>query len=194
MKKLLLTLLLVPFLFGCKGKETSSVVPSEQYINVQVEELTLMEDDTYQIETEIIKAGTIVFYSSMDESVATVSDTGLVTAVKEGTTDIVVRGGKDTFNIYIEVLPYQAKDSLQIVLQKESFTLAVGDEYLLPLEVKIGNEVINNAELSFEISDAAVASINGLTVTALNIGTTNCLVTARYGQEEVSKGFSIVVY
>lgn len=195
MKKLLLTLLLMPFLLlGCKKGNNSSVTSSEQYINVPVEELTLMEDDTYQIETEIIKEGTIVFYSSMDEEVAAVSDSGLITAIKEGTTNIVVRGGKDTFNIYLEVLPFQAKDSLQIVLTKDSFTLAVGDDYVLPLQVKIGNEVINNAELSFDISDTAVASINGLTITALNAGTTKCVATARYAQEEVSKGFNITVY
>lgn len=194
MKKRLLALLLIPFLLGCKNKGNSSVLPSEQYINVPVEELTLMEDDTYQIETEIIKAGTIVFYSSMNEEIVTVNDSGLVTALHAGTTDIVVRGGKDTFNIYVEVLPFQAKDSLQIVLDKDSFTLGVGEDYLLPLKVMVGNTVINDAELTFDISDTTVASINNLTITALSAGTTKCLATAKYGQEEVSKGFNITVY
>lgn len=194
MKKRLLMLLLIPFLLGCKNNKESSVAPAEQYINVPVEELTLMEDDTYQIETEIIKAGTIVFYSSMNEEVATVTDDGLITAIKEGSTDIVVRGGKDTFNIYVEVLQFQAKDSLQIVLDKESFTLGVGDDYLLPLKVMMGNTVINDAALTFDISDTTVASINNLTITALSAGTTKCVATAKYGQEEVSKGFNITVY
>ena len=194
MKKRLLALLLIPFLLGCKNKGNSSVPHSEQYINVPVEELTLMEDDTYQIETEIIKAGTIVFYSSMNEEIVTVNDSGLVTALHAGTTDIVVRGGKDTFNIYVEVLPFQAKDSLQIVLDKDSFTLGVGEDYLLPLKVMVGNTVINDAELTFGVSDPAIASISGLTVTALSAGTTKCLATAKYGQEEVSKGFNITVY
>ena len=194
MKKRLLMLLLVPFLLGCKNSKSSSIAPTEQYINVPVEELTLMEDDTYQIETEIIKAGTIVFYSSMNEEVVTVSDSGLVTALHAGSTDIVVRGGKDTFNIFVEVTQYQAKDSLQIVLNKESFTLAVGDDFELPLQVMVGNEVINDAELTFSISDPAIASISGLTVTALSVGTTKCLATAKYGQQEVSKGFNITVY
>ena len=194
MKKRLLALLLIPFLLGCKNKGNSSVPPSEQYINVPVEELTLMEDDTYQIETEIIKAGTIVFYSSMNEEIVTVNDSGLVTALHAGTTDIVVRGGKDTFNIYVEVLPFQAKDSLQIVLDKDSFTLGVGEDYLLPLKVMVGNTVINDAELTFGVSDPAIASISGLTITALSAGTAKCVATAKYGQEEVSTGFNITVY
>lgn len=194
MKKILLALLVMPFLLGCQNNQKQSSAPAEQYIQVNVEDLTLMEDETYQIQTNIIRTGTIVFYSSADESVATVSDSGLITAVKEGQTTITVRGGKDTYNIFVEVLPYQAKDSLQIVLEKESFTLEVGDEYVLPLQVKLGNEAIDNATLSFEFEHDNIVSVNGLTITALSVGTTKCLVTASYQQEEVSKGFNITVY
>lgn len=193
MKKLFLSLLLVPFLLtGCnKGSKTSSM---EQYIEVEVTELTLMEDDTYQIETSVIKPGTIVFYSSANENVASVSDEGLIAAIKEGETVITVRGGKDSFNIFVTVNPFQAHDSLQIVMEKESYTLAVNDEYLLPIQVKKGNEVINDATLDFTIEKPNVISINGLKVTALSAGTSKCVVTASYQEEVVSKGFSITVY
>ena len=196
-KKLLLTLLILPFLLGCKNKtnnNSSSTVPGEQYINVDVNEVTLMEDDTYQINTSIIKSGTIVFYSSADDTVASVSDSGLITALKEGQTNVTVRGGKDTFNIFVTVLPFQAKDSLQIVMEKDSFTLAKGDEYVLPLQVKMGNQVINDANMLFTIENEDMVLINGLTVTALKEGETKCLVTASYQQQEVSKGFNIIVY
>ena len=193
MKKAFLSLLLVPFLLaGCsKSSKTSS---TEQYIQVDVVELTLMEDDTYQIETNIVKKGTIVFYSSANESIATVSDEGLITAIKAGETTITIRGGKDSYNIFLTVNPFQAHDSLQIVMEKESYTLAVSDEYVLPLQVKKGNEVINDASLDFTIEKPSIISINGLTVTALNAGTTKCVVTASYQEEVVSKGFSITVY
>lgn len=193
MKKAFLSLLLVPFLLaGCsKSSKTSS---AEQYIQVDVVELTLMEDDTYQIETNIVKKGTIVFYSSANESIATVSDEGLITAIKAGETTITIRGGKDSYNIFLTVNPFQAHNSLQIVMEKESYILAVSDEYVLPLQVKKGNEVINDASLDFTIEKPSIISINGLTVTALNAGTTKCVVTASYQEEVVSKGFSITVY
>ena len=191
MKKLFLSLLLIPFLLGgCK----KSAAPSIQYIPVNVTELTLMEDDTYQIETTVIKQGTIVFYSSANDSVASVSDEGLITAIKEGETVITVRGGKDSYNIFVTVNLFQAHDSLQIVMEKESFTLAINDEYLLPIQVKKGSEVINDATLDFTIDKPAVISINGLLVKALSAGTTKCVVTASYQEEVVSKGFSITVY
>lgn len=191
MKKLFLSLLLVPFLLGgCK----KSTTPSIQYIQVDITELTLMEDDTYQIETTIVKEGTIVFYSSANDSVASVTDEGLITALKAGETTITVRGGKDSYNIFVTVNPFQAHDSLQIVMEKESYTLEVDDEYYLPLQVKKGNQVINDASLNYTIENPAVASISGLLIKALSVGTTKCVVTASYEEEVVSKGFSITVY
>ena len=193
MKKAFLSLLLVPFLLaGCS--KSSKASSTEQYIQVDVVELTLMEDDTYHIEPNIIKKGTIVFYSSANESIATVSDEGLITAIKAGETTITIRGGKDSYNIFLTVNPFQAHDSLQIVMEKESYTLAVSDEYVLPLQVKKGNEIINDPTLDFTIEKPSIISINSLTVTALNAGTTKCVVTTSYQEEVVSKGFSITVY
>ena len=194
MKKLLLSLLLIPFLLGCKSNSKKSDAPTDQYINVSVNEVSIMEEETYQIETEIIKKGTIVFYSSADDAIASVSDTGLITGIKAGETSITVRGGKDSYVVFVEVTPYQAHDSLQIVLTKESFTLEVGDEYALPLTVKMGNEIIDYPTLSYAFSDNTIVSIEGTMVTALKAGTTSCVVTASYQEQEVSKGFTISVY
>ena len=198
MKKLLLALLLVPLLLtGCNKKDQNSGgsgTVTEQYIHVPVNEITLMEEKTYQIETEIIKTGTIVFYSSDDEEIASVSDDGLVTAVKEGETTINVRGGRDSYVIFVTVTPYQAEESLRIVLQKESFVLEVGDEYILPLTVKLGNEVIENPVLSYSYENDGIVSIEGTIVNALSAGTTKCVATATYENKEVSKSFSITVY
>lgn len=198
MKKIFLALMLVPLLLvGCnKNKEESQEanVPVEQYINVPVNELVLMEEETYQINTEIIKLGTIVFYSSDDEEVVSISDDGMVTALKAGETTINIRGGKDIYVIFITVTPYQAKDSLQIVLQKESFTLEAGDEYVLPLTVKFGNEVIDNPTISYSYENEGIVSIAGINVRALLAGTTKCVATATYENKEVSKSFTITVY
>ena len=197
MKKILLSLFLLPFLLGaCNNKKgnTSSVTPSEHAIRIDISEVTLMEDDTYQLETTILKPGTIVFYSSVDENVATVSDDGLITAVHAGSTFITVIGGKYTINIYVEVKPYDSHDSLQIVLDKDSFTLAVNDTFNLPISVKLGNEIINDALISYTIGNPQVVSISNNVVTALSAGTTKCVATASYLEEEVSKGFNITVY
>ena len=200
MKKKLLALFLFPFLLlsGCnkKGQEEESPVtpPTEQYINVSVNEVTIEEDSTYQIETEIIKKGTIIFYSSANEEIATVNDDGLVTAIKAGETFITIRGGKDSYIVDIKVTSFQAKNSLQIVLTKDSFVVAKDDTYVLPLTVKLGNQVIDNATLSYTYSVDGVVSIDNLTLTALSVGEVSCVVTASYQSFEASKVFSVTVY
>ena len=198
MKKLIfLTLLLTPFLLtGCNNnkQETSKESQvSDEYIKVLTEEINIMEEDSYQIQVEILRKGTIVFYSTSNEDIATVSDDGLVKGVSTGEAMITVRGGKNSYVIPIFVSAYQAKDSLQIVLDKDSFTIAKDDEYVLPLITKVGNEPVN-AELSFDIEDNTIISINDKIVKGLKAGMTKCLVTATYFEEEVSKSFTVTVY
>ena len=189
-------MLLPLFLTGCNNANNATP-PSEekiQYINVEVNEITLHEEDTFQIEVEIIKRGTIVFFSSNNDSVASVDQKGLVTANKTGETSITVRGGKDTFSVYVIVLPYEADNSLQIILTKDSFVLEKEDEFVLPLEVKLGKETIIEAILSYQYEVQDIVSITDKTVLAKNIGSTEVIVTASYLQEEVSKRFNITVY
>ena len=196
MRKILLFTLLIPFILGGCNNKNSNPKEGEQYINVLVNQITLEEEQQYQIQTEIIKKGTIVFYSSNNEEVASVSDDGLVTAKKEGEATINIRGGRDTYSLFVTVVPYQAHDSLQIILEKDTFTIGVGDNYVLPLAVKYGNDVIENPNLTItpEVSDIIKISDLDLSITGKSVGTTRCLVTASYNQEEASKIFTVIVY
>ncbi len=184
-------------LVGCnqnKQNSSDSGTATEQYINVPVSEVSLMEEKTYQIETQIIKAGTLVFYSSNNEEIASVNDNGLVTANKVGETTINVRGGRDSYIVFITVTPYQAEASLQIVIEKDEFTLEKDDEFVIPLTVKLGSEIIDNPLLSYTYEIDGIVSIVGITVTATMVGTTKCVATATYQDKEVSKSFTITVY
>lgn len=197
MKKKLALLFLFPFLLlvGCKKGGGENVTPVEdRYINVAINELSIEEEETYQIEVETIKKGTIIFYSSSNDEIATVTDNGLITGVKQGETSITIRGGKDTYIIFVTVNPYQAKDSLQIVLTKNSFALELNETFVLPLIVKLGNEVINNASLSYEYSESGVVSISDITLTTLSVGTVTCAATATYQNYEANATFSVTVY
>ena len=72
-----------PRLGGCNA----SPQPSGITINVS-NTISLKEGATYQIERSFIGSDDIVAYRSDNEEVAKVSDTGLVTALKEGTANI----------------------------------------------------------------------------------------------------------
>lgn len=197
MKKSLLMLLLIPFLLGGCNKKNKSNSEEEtqdvQYIDVSVTEISLHEGEQFQIPIEILKK-TIVICQSNDENIATVTHDGLVTATGQGETTITISGGKNRFIIFVTVAPELAKDSLQIVMVKEEFTIQVGDEYILPITVKYGNEVVASPTLSYTYETEGIVSIAGLTVTGVAAGSTKCVVLASYNEMTTSSSFTITVY
>ena len=194
MKKLLLTLLFIPFLLGGCHKSGSSVPVSEEHtINVPVNEVTLTEGEQYQVPIEVIKKSIIICRSN-NEEVATITHDGLITAVKEGETTVSISAGQDNFIVFVTVLPKTAEDSLQIVMVKNDFVMQVDDTFVLPISVKYGNVEVSNPTLSYVFEEENIVSINNLTVTALKEGTTKCVVTASYEQLEASEIFTITVY
>ena len=106
MKKLFLSLMLVPLMLGgCnwfkkdknKEPEEEEVIEEEQYISVAETELSLEIGEQYQLQITQIKK-TIIICQSNNDAVATVTQSGLVTAVAPGETTISVTGGRDPPN------------------------------------------------------------------------------------------------
>lgn len=194
MKRLFLAILSIPCLLlgGC-GKSSGENKPVEHSINVPIDEVSLEEGNQFTIPIEIIKQ-TIVVCRSNDEEVATVTREGVITAIKEGETTISISGGQDHFTVFVTVLAKTAEDSLQIFMPKYDFTLAKNDVYTLPISVRYGNEEVNNPTLSYIYETEGIISISSLTLTALNKGTTKCVVTASYNGLEASEIFNVTVY
>ena len=203
MKKLLLSMLLFPLILGgCslfkkksneQPQEEEQVVVEDRYIDVSATELSLEVGEEYQIVITQLKK-TIVLCQSNDESIAKITKEGLVTAVSPGETTLSISGGKDRYIIFVTVLPPEAKDSLQIVMVKTSFTISLDDEYALPFTVKLGNEIVNNPTFTYAYEVEGIVSIIGLNVTPLSVGTTKCVVTATYNELSISSSFNITVY
>lgn len=185
---------IIPLLFltSCGGNEQPTAV--EKYIATSENTIFVMEDFTYQLEVEILKPGTLVFFSATDDNIATVSDEGLVTGVKEGSTTVHIRGGKDSLVVTVNVLPYQAPETLQIVSEQDSFILQKGDTFELPFVAKFGNTVIENAIYTYDIENEDVVSIDNLSVTAKDVGSTKCIAKTSYNEIEATFLFTINVY
>lgn len=194
MKKLFLSLLLIPFLLtGCGGSNSSGHKNTEPSINVGINQVSLVEGDQFEIPIEVFKPSIIVCRSN-NEEIATVTHEGIITAIKEGETSISISGGQDRFIVFVTVLADTARNSLSIVMPKDEYTLKVDDEYKLPLTVKYGASTVSEPTISFEYEVEDIISISGLTVTALSEGTTKVVVTASYNQLEVSEIFTVTVY
>ena len=148
-------------------------------------EVTLVEGTTLQLSASITPLDTKeleIEWSSNKESIVTVSETGLVTAVKKGTATVMVKS-KVKSSVYdklkvkvvgapIEGLTIIRNDGVEI--ENREISLLEGDK--LTLKYKISPKGSNDTSVIWVSSDPEVASVtdNGL-VDALKEG--NALIT-----------------
>lgn len=128
--------------------------------------------DTYQLSVNISPEDTTdksVGFSLSDESIAAISETGLITPVKKGTVKVTVKT-KDSSNL---------NDSFDLKIRQHvhSMTLSQSDLTLYTGENETIDPVIlpedaDNKHCSFTSSDESVASVNGRgKITAVKAGT-----------------------
>ena len=118
------------------GGAVTLVEPAaKEQIAVTAEALEVIETETVQIETEV----TGVSYVSVDPEIATVSETGLVTGVKMGKTDITVKK-EGMYSIRVEITVNPKPVDGQILIEAES---AVELEGVEPGGFSQGSPTIN---------------------------------------------------
>lgn len=149
--------------------------------NVSVEPKTATLDigDTQQLSANVLPSDTDnkkVSYSTGSDAIATVSDTGLVTAVGEGTTDITVTtedGNKvDTATITVNAAVINVTG---VTVDPKTLSLEVGKTQQLTPTVEPSNA--SYKAVSFTSSDDAIATVDdeGL-VTAVAAGNADITV------------------
>ena len=162
-----------------------AVMQSAGRIVIDPESATLMSiGETVQLTAAVLDgngrpvADAVVTWTSGDESVATVSAQGLVTAIKNGIARITARSGNATAGIDVTVM----QSAGRVVIDPESATLmSIGETVQLTAAVLDGNgRPVADAVVTWTSSDESVATVSaqGL-VTAVNIGTAR--ITARSG-------------
>lgn len=172
---------------------TETTLPPEipcEAINLNKTELSFAAlEETFQLTADIQPAGTtdIVSYTSSNSQVASVSATGLVTAVGEGTAEVTVSCGEIqsvcTVTVTVE------KEKLNVKLSKTDMTLyldhpeyASSWQIYLVLQDTGDRAEIDAGELVWSSQNTNICTVtkNG-TVKAVSKGTTT--VTCSYGGE-----------
>jgi len=154
-----------------------------QGVNFEVSSIPkrpLCEGDTVRLIANVWPARAAekrVSWSSSDESVASVDDSGLVTALKAGKTSIIVKTKEGE---------YEAACDLEIVsnvagleLDKENMEIFVGDADTL--HARILPENATNQNVLWESTDENIATVTDGVVKGINVGECMICVTSKDG-------------
>lgn len=144
--------------------------------------LSLTEQDTYQL-TATVKpddaTDKTVTWSSTNTAVATVSSSGLVTAVKEGSANIVAKAGGKTANCIVDVA-MKVIPVTSVSLSSTSIALTETETFQLTATVNPSNATDKTVTWSSSKTSVATVSSNGL-VTAVKEG--SATITAKAGDK-----------
>ncbi len=170
--------------YSCKKEKDKSVAVTEVRLNKA--SVTLVEGDTDELMATVMPENATdkgIEWTSNNESVATVSPTGLVTAIKDGKATITVKTNDGGFSAVCEVTVNKKIIPVsEIELNKIELTLDEGKEEKLVVTVKPDDAT--DKSVVWESSNTAVATVDqeGL-VKAVKDGTAKITVKTKDGVE-----------
>lgn len=174
--------------YSCKKEKDKSVAVTEVRLNKA--SVTLVEGDTDELMATVMPENATdkgIEWTSNNESVATVSPTGLVTAIKDGKATITVKTNDGGFSAVCEVTVNKKIIPVsEVELNKIELTLDEGKEEKLVVTVKPDDAT--DKSVVWESSNAAVATVDqeGL-VKAVKDGTAEITAKTKDGVSAVCK-------
>lgn len=199
MKKIL-SILLITLCLGCllACNQTESSTESQQKqgsIAFAQSEITLNVGETTTLEIITAKPNVFILWEILDESLATVSTKGEVTALAEGQTFCYAKFQNETVMCRIIILPKQAKPMLSVVVPYEdaSVVLYAEDSLDLNLTVKLGDDLVDGAEIEYEVSDEQILSVENGVITAIKTGSATVTVNVTYQEQTASLEINVEV-
>lgn len=145
--------------YSCKKEKDKSVAVTE--VRLDKSTTTLVEGDTEELMATVMPENATdkgIEWKSSDESVATVSQTGLVTALKEGSSAITVITNDGGFKATCDVTVNKKVIAVTgVKLSAASMTLREGDKGTLTATVEPANATNKNVE--WWTSDLDVVSV-----------------------------------
>ena len=153
----------------------------DKAISVSDEEITLQKDETKQLSASVepSSSGDVIIWESLNESLATVSDDGLVTAIYGGQTEIIVSlEGTDIADTCTVTIMLPVED---VILTPENVNIPIGETEILHAIV-MPSFFVEDSSITWESLDDNIASITqeGL-LTAVGGGETKIIVTTNSG-------------
>ena len=161
-------------------------------IVLNIEDVTLTIGDKQQVTVDFepeTATNKDLTWSSLDETIATVSEDGLIEGVGEGTTSIIV----ETANRITKVITVEIKADViavqSIDVTPASLSMIIGDTQELTAEVL--PEDATNKQISWSSSDATVATVSSTGVVRA-VGKGSAVITAS-SANKVTKDVNVTV-
>lgn len=171
---------------GVSKAAASVVEPTQIDIKLNVRSKSLIKDSTFALKVYNVSDAQKISYKSSSTSIATVDDSGVITAVDFGTATITVsvREGLKTISTQ-ECEVTVGPPAISVKLTKSEITLVIGDNTTLTAILKPNNTV---EEARFISNDSTIANVSiGGKVTARSVGVTYIFASISNGKYDVCK-------
>ncbi len=186
----LLFLFILPLLFACTQKEPEVQEVRVESVAISQSSAELEIGKTLQLNATVAPSTATskdITWSSSKSSVASVSSSGLVTAVSEGTTKITATADGKKGECTVSVVKKAIAVS-EVRLDKTELTLYEGDEETLTASVL--PEDATDKTITWTSSDKSIASIESGKVKAVGKGTAK--ITASAGGKSASCNIEVL--
>ena len=201
MKRLLCVIMALMCLlcfFSCgKGKEDSSLSSEGKNGTIAFvqNEVTISIGESVQLEVETTKKNVFIFWSIRDENLATVSDDGVITALAEGQTICYAEFAGERVMCLVKIVSPQAMPllSISVPYEGESVTLYVGDSLAINAIVRLGDSVVTDAQVEYEITQTDIVQVEGNKMVGKKVGEATVLIRATYENQVASLTLTVKV-
>lgn len=169
------------FLCSCSQKEEEVAVSS---VTISQPTAEMIVGETVKLSATVQPSNATdkeVTWSSSKQSVATITQDGLVTAISEGTSNITAMAGGKTGTCVVTVSKKVVEVS-SVELNKTELSLVEGEEFTLVATIKPNDAT--DKTVTWSSSDASVASVSEGKVKALKEG--GATITAKAGEKSTT--------
>lgn len=194
-KKILLLFCSTLILGSCGEVDSGSNQkdPTNYQITFSEVAVSITVGESYKLNATAEPNNRIIFYEVRDPDIASITTTGVVTGLKVGETVCYASVGnaKAICNLSVKAEPLE--NSLSISLENDDYTIAVGDDFIIPLEVHYGANLVTDYLLEADIETSGVVEFSNNKVTGISIGETNMLLKVSYNEKTTAKLIHITV-
>ena len=177
-----------------ESSSSSSEVKQENTIEFVSNEITLQVGESLQLEVVTSKPNVYVFWSARDTHVATVSDSGVVTAIAEGQTICYAEFGGKSAMCLVKVVPKGVEPVLSISAPyaENAVTIYKGETLQMAIMVKLGDTVVEDAQIEYSVASEIASVTNGI-LSADGVGETTVTATVEYNGQTATTTISVTI-